>query len=181
MFEPVSALAICSTIGFAGVGNYSRSSSAISSDAFELRKAATAVTCAYEASQALFGPKEEAISKLLALVSECSERGWDGEDGCPISSSAVLAAESFIRALPDTMPLPELAADPDGAVSLDWITAPNRIFTVSTGSSGRLAFAWIDGADRGHAVARFDGERIPLKVLQGIKSIVTNGDLTVRA
>lgn len=71
--------------------------------------------------------------------------------------------------------MPGLAADPDGAVSLDWIVSRPRMFSVSCGPSGRLAYSWLDGTDRGHAVADFDGWTIPQRILHGIRSINCNG------
>jgi hypothetical protein len=77
-----------------------------------------------------------------------------------------------VRALPDGIPLPEFAPEPDGSISLDWILSRNRLFSVSIGHSSRLAFAWLDGADNGHGVARFDGQNVPPRVLEGIKCII---------
>jgi hypothetical protein len=46
------------------------------------------------------------------------------------------------------------------------------MFTLSIGTSNRLAFAWIDGSEKGHAVASFDGEKIPQKIIEGITAIM---------
>jgi hypothetical protein len=43
---------------------------------------------------------------------------------------------------------------------------------VSVGPSGRLAFAWLDGVEKGHGVVRFDGQDVPRRILEGIKAIV---------
>ena len=70
--------------------------------------------------------------------------------------------------------MPEIAVDPDGAVSLDWVPSRNRMLSISiSGEHDRLAYAWIDGADRGSAVSRFDGGTIPQRLLQAIASVST--------
>ena len=76
-----------------------------------------------------------------------------------------------MRVLPDDVPMPELAPEPDGAISLDWVHSRARVFSISAGRSDRLAYAWLDGTDSGHGVARFDGERIPPLVLDAIREI----------
>lgn len=146
--------------------------SAISAEARAVRKAATEVAQSTERSMALFGEKAAALSQLAALAIECAENGWDGDAAVGIDPIAVRAAERFIRALPEDRPLPEFAPDPDGSISLDWIAARNRLFSLSIGGNDRLAYAWLDGTDKGHGVARFDGQNVPPRVLEGIESIV---------
>ena len=48
-------------------------------------------------------------------------------------------------------------------LAFDWIVSRARVFSVSVGTTNRLAFAWIDGTDRGHGVARFDGDAVPAR------------------
>ena len=79
------------------------------------------VTDSVEQSFALFGDKAAALSRLAELVVECGDSGWDAEDAVAIDGLAALSVERFVRALPDGVPLPEFAPEPDGAISLDWI------------------------------------------------------------
>ena len=78
-------------------------------------------------------------------------------------------------------PVPEFAPEPDGSVSLDWIQSRTRLFSLSIGTSRRLAYAWLDGSDKGHAVSRFDGKHIPSRIQQGIREIVNYGHTSLRA
>jgi hypothetical protein len=146
--------------------------SAVSPEASVLHDAAAEVLESLERSQVLFGEKATALSRLAALAAECGEQGWDGQDAAAIDPMALLSATRFVRALPDEMPLPEFAPEPDGSISLDWIRSRNRLFSLSIGHSNRLAYAWLDGADKGHGVARFDGQNVPPRVLRDIASIV---------
>jgi hypothetical protein len=159
----------------AGGGN------AVSPEAYAVQQAAAEVVKSAERSQALFGEKAAALSQLAALATQCAEQGWDGENAAAIDPSAVLMAEHFLRALPDGIPLPEFAPEPDGSISLDWIRSRNRLFSLTVGRSNRLAYAWLDGADKGHGVARFDGQNVPPRVLEGIKGIVGQGHVGLRA
>ncbi|MGQ0525247.1 MAG: hypothetical protein ACT4P8_16500 [Betaproteobacteria bacterium] len=119
--------------------------------------------------------KVNAISRIWALANECSRPDWDGNGACPLDERAALAAVDFIRALPEGVPLPDLASEPDGSISLDWIQSRNRLFSLSVGPSNRLVYAWLDGADKGHAVARFDGVCAPPRILSGIEGIMKDG------
>jgi hypothetical protein len=113
------------------------------------------------------------ISQIWALVDECGEPGWDGDGGQPISEVAAKMAADFIGALREYAPLPEVAPEPDGFISLDWIQSRNRVFSLSIGEGRRLPYAWIDGTGHGHAVAVFDGKTVPPRILEGIRRIAT--------
>ena len=181
MPEPVSTtIGIC-WLGYAAAQGYARGSSAVSSEARAVRDAVCAVVDLTERSQALFGGKAAAISRLRALANQCAEPGWDSDGACAVSPIAVLLTEGFIRALPDSIPLPEFAPEPDGSLSLDWIQSRNCLFSISLGSNNRLAYAWLDGTDKGHAVARFDGDRIPPRIVEGIRAIMGYGNASLRA
>src|ERR1700730_14830426 len=99
---------------------------AISPEADAVHKAATEVAELAERSLALFGEKANALSQLAGMVTDCSEQSWDGNAAAPIDPVAVLSARRFVRALPDGVPLPEFAPEPDGSISLDWIRSHNQ-------------------------------------------------------
>jgi hypothetical protein len=169
MYQSIPTLGVIA--GFAAMWASANDGNAVSPEAQAVRAQAASVVKVLQQSQALFGPKAEAISQLMALAA--------GEQiANPIS---VLLAEQFVRVLPNAIPLPEFSIDPDGSISLDWIKARNQIFSLSVGANSRLAFAWLDGTDKGHAVARFDGQRVPERVIEGITSIATNGNASLLA
>jgi hypothetical protein len=155
--------------------------SAVSPEADTVHKAATKVAESTERSLALFGAKSVALSQLAAMAAECAENGWDGDAAVGIDPVALLSAKRLVRALPDYLPLPEFSPEPDGSISLDWIRSRTRLFSLSIGRSGRLAYAWLDGTDKGHGVARFDGQNVPTRVLEAIEGIVGRRHVGLRA
>jgi hypothetical protein len=177
MLETISIVGI--GLGYASLYPYAYGSSAISSEAQAIHKAVSTVVESAERSQVLFGEKSVAISQIVSLMKECAETGWDGDAAAPIDQAAIDTAVKFIRALPNDVPLPEFAPEPDGSISLDWIRSRNRLFSLSVGSTSRLAYAWLDGSDRGHGVAQFDGQRIPPRVIEGILGIMKHGNATI--
>ncbi len=180
MPEPISTIGLyCLT--YATLERYARCGSAISAEAQDAQSAATAVVASVEQSQFLFGKKSAAIAQLLDMAYECREVDWNGEGALAISPTAVFIAKAFVRLLPDDIPLPEFAPEPDGCVSMDWIQSRNRLFSLSVGTNHRIAYTWLDGTDKGHAVARFDEEEIPPRILEGIRGIADHGKSTIGA
>ena len=133
----------------------------------------------HETSESIFGAKSKLISELREIASECSDSNWDGYGAKGISEAVLIRAETFIRALPDSIPAPEISAEPDGQISFDWLPSRTRTFTLSVGSNTRLAYAWIDGANRGNAAVSYDGAALPERLLRELKYLTAN-DATVR-
>ncbi|HXA15706.1 MAG TPA: hypothetical protein VN380_01845 [Thermoanaerobaculia bacterium] len=152
---------------------------AVSPEAETIRRSVSAAMESMQQSIALFGPKTSAVSEILAVAAEHGEADWNGEGADPVSMPAVDQARAFIFALPFGFPMPGVAPEPDGSISLDWIYSRSCMFSISVGASDRLALAWLDGTDQGHAVARFDGERIPPLILERIREAM--GNAAVRA
>lgn len=178
MPEPVSlTLALA---GYAALNAAARNGTAVSRESIALRESACRAVALAERSFALFGTKANAISGIWALVAAHAEEGWDGDEARAISPEAGKIATSFVRALPDDLPMPEFAPEPDGSISLDWIQSRTRVFSISAGRRDRLAYAWLDGTDRGHGVARFEGDRIPSRVLDAIRQIVLPPNASIR-
>lgn len=180
MFGPVSTTVNLCCLGYAALNAYALPGSAVSAEAVSVTQAVSALIRSAEESQALFGTKAAAISQLKTLASECAEPDWDGNGASAIDSVALQNAVNLVRALPEDVPLPEFAPEPDGSISLDWIQSRHRLFSLSVGVSNRLAYAWLDGSDNGHGVARFDGCNVPERILTGIQSIMSPGNVTVR-
>lgn len=173
MLEPVSTL----TFG-APLYALTRPASAVSSEARHVRTYAERMVGRVESSAALFGKRGEVLGALEALVDSHAQDGWDGAAAAPVNRAAIELAMNFVRALPDGYEMPEIGVDPDGAVSLDWLPSRHRMLSISfTGGNNRLAYAWLNGTDRGSGVARFDRQAIPRQVLTALDVVgaITNG------
>src|ERR1700722_8876954 len=84
------------------------SAHAVSAEALSVRNGVAAVMSCLERSETLFGAKTDAISKLMSINDDTTEVG--------VSDAAIITSISFVRALPDNLPMPDFLADPDGAV-----------------------------------------------------------------
>lgn len=179
MPEPIS-IALSLGLGYDVLYGYGRSNTAISSEAESATKAVARLLESKERSQSLFGKKALALSSLMELANECADDDWDGYGSAAIDPLSVWNAEDFIRALPDNLPMPEVSAEPDGSVSFDWTRSRNQIFSVSVGTSNRLAYAWLDGTERGHSVVNFDGTNTPPRMLTDLNSSLNYGPAALR-
>lgn len=170
MPEPVLTTALGAYVaGYAALYGCGRRDTAVSQ---EIRSARIEAAKYFERSQALFGAKAAAISSLHEIADECSGENWDGYGAEPINLLALWNAEDLIRALPDGFPVPEVAPEPDGSISLDWTESVTRRLSASIGPSNRFAFAWLNGTERGHAVVAFEGVTLPDLFISVIESIV---------
>ncbi len=122
-------------------------------------------------SETLSGHRQQAIRELRELTRECVADNWDGAGAVRIQGRTENFAEKFIRTLPYGTPMPELAASPDGSISLDWMPERGRMLSLLVGPDSRLPFAWIDRENRGHGVADFDGVSIPSNFLDRLLPI----------
>jgi hypothetical protein len=93
---------------------------------------------------------ESALNELEEARNEASVQGWNGYDARPMNPEAYSNAKIFLQSMPSTAPFPEISADPDGDVALDWSFSPGKALSVSIGPSGRCTFAWM----RGHRTYR---------------------------
>ena len=150
---------------------------AVYDEAVVIREKALGMSRHVESSWALFDSKEDALTRLYELAAECAEADWDGYDAEAVSQSAVEHSAYFIRRLPEDLPLPEISVEPDGEIALDWSPTPTQTFSVSIGTANRMACAWVNGTEHGHAVAYSNNGEIPSRILQEIQRI-TNDDST---
>ncbi len=157
------------------------SMSGVSFEADQIQNAGAGLQRSVEESHSLFGAKAKAIEELNQLALDCSQPNWDGYDAVPISMGALVNAEAFIRALPSNLPLPEFCPEPDGSISVDWIVSRLQLLSLSISGSNRIAYAWLDGTDKGHAVARFDGVTVPQRIVEAIRSTVRSSHVAIGA
>jgi len=173
VFKP--AILAASATSMAAWGGYAVPTSGVSDDAFSINENIKRFAQQQELSESLFGIKAQLLSDLQGLATECAEDDWDGYGAEAVSESVLIRAEAFIRALPENIPTPELSAEPDGEISFDWLPSRTKTFSLSVNAGNRVAYAWIDGANRGHAAELFDGRMLPVRALEELQRVVVDG------
>lgn len=110
------------------------------------------------------------IDPLLETFAETSAQGWDGYEARPVVNATVNKAWQFIQTLPAHLPDPEISADPDGDIALDWMESRDRMLSVSIRDNGDLHYAGVFGRSKVHGVDSFD-DAIPEVLLQAIARV----------
>lgn len=144
---------------------------AVSKPAHSMRDAALSAASWLEASVWFFGNRASLISELAQIQHECAASNWDGAGARPVSEFSIARSVSFVRALPRGLQNPDVAPAPDGSVTFEWTIGRHRRFMVSIAGSDRIAYAWLDGTDSGHAVARFSGASLPRQVKETMRAV----------
>jgi len=114
---------------------------------------------------------ERAMAELEEVRLEANQVGWDGYGALPLNPQAYHFARVFINALPTTAPSPEVGADTDGEVSLDWIFGDRKALTVSIGPTGRCTYAWMLGRDTQRGTGWIEDE-IPATIVFALGQLV---------
>lgn len=96
-------------------------------------------------------PTIEAALREIAI--DCRHANWDGEGASPVAEATVLLAgriaQSLFVLLPKGTPAPDVIAEHDGEISLNWSVDPTRMFSMSIGDHGKINFAGQFGSEGG--------------------------------
>jgi hypothetical protein len=101
-------------------------------------------------SHALGFAAKGTFQQLDEVFEECSSEGWDGERAKPISVEVLRCARRFLRLFPLGMEAPEVGAEPDGAITLEWYRSPNKVISISINPDDRVYWAALIGTSRRH-------------------------------
>jgi len=127
------------------------------------------------ASYAVSHKLECALEELEAVRNEASVEGWDGYGAKAMKLEAYILAKRFLESLPTTAPRPEISADPDGDVALDWSFGPRMALSVSLNENGRCTFAAMRGYRTLRGTDWFD-DGIPGQVANILSQIAPKAD-----
>lgn len=103
-------------------------------------------------SEALGGGYKEISYKLDEIFRECSKEGWDGADAKPILEATLRNTKIFLKKFPLGVKSPEVGAEPDGAITLEWYKSPSKVISISIHPDEKLYFAAIIGVKKRHGV-----------------------------
>ena len=114
---------------------------------------------------------EGTLNELDAIRDEARVEGWNGYGARPLNPDAYQNAKLFLAALPPTAPVPEVSADPDGDVALDWIFGPQKALSISIGPTGRCTFAWMRGMRTYRGTDWLDDNGIPTPIAAALSQL----------
>ena len=106
-----------------------------------------------------FGERNRRIfSQFKSSISDYVIPDWDGYGALPVSTMTCTKALLFLSSLPVSVRLPDISADPDGAITMEWYRSPEWIFSLSINRDGKLDYAAIFGDKKEHGSMYFNDE-----------------------
>jgi hypothetical protein len=108
---------------------------------------------------------------LVTLPHKYRGKNWDGLEAAPIPESAFQEARTFLRKLPPSVPMPEVIAEPDGYLGIEWYTNKWLLYVVSFNGSGVLSCSGLIGSERIYG-SRYMDEGIPAEILRNIAKVL---------
>jgi hypothetical protein len=101
-------------------------------------------------SNALGFAAKGTFQQLEEVFEECSSEGWDGERAKPISVEVLQCTRRFLSLFPLGIEAPEIGAEPDGSITLEWYRSPNKVVSISINPDDWVYWAALIGASRRH-------------------------------
>ena len=86
-------------------------------------------------------PRIESLAAQIEQILGESNQGVDSQVCVPVDTNTAHQALRFAQLLPWSLPMPEVAPEPDGEISFDWLGPSGKMFSVSVNKAGRAAYA----------------------------------------
>lgn len=120
-----------------------------------------------ERSIALGKPYEDARTALALVTREASVPNWDGYDARQIEPATYENALRFLQNLPRSVPAPEISAEPDGEIALDWHVEGVGTLSVSIGPGSVVNYAGLFGKNKVYGT-EYWGDEIPGPIIDNV-------------
>jgi hypothetical protein len=116
--------------------------------------------------------REQALQALAAQAESCAQPGWDGHGAEPVSDETCRHARRVLTALPVSVPMPTIGAEPDGHLTLEWYRSPSRVLSLSVGPAGELNYAALLGETSRRTGSEVLGSELPHDLIDLINEIL---------
>jgi hypothetical protein len=104
---------------------------------------------------------------MALLISDATDK-----ETIAVNEDTARQAMTFAILLPKSLPIPEVAADPDGEISFDWIGKAGKMFSASIGADGRISYAGrFSDKSKIHGIEQLS-DTCPREILLGIEKAV---------
>ena len=113
---------------------------------------------------------EMALENLNEVYEECSEEDWDGYEAVPVSYQTFFEASRLLRMFPPSLPMPDILAEPDGSIGLEWYRRRGFSFAISLGGKDTIYYAGIFGKNETHGKEEFT-DFVPENILENLRRL----------
>lgn len=101
---------------------------------------------------------QKTLDSLSDVFEDCKHLDWDGHGALPVEQDTMAAAYALIESCPRGVPQPEIGAEPDGCITLEWRKSPVRVLSLSVDPDGILHYAGLFGSRRSHGTMPMNQE-----------------------
>lgn len=115
--------------------------------------------------------RRDDIDVRLSIDSCYQKANWNGEGADPIPDTAIEEARTFLYGFPPALPLPDVIAEPDGYLGLEWYRNRRLLYVVSFNGQGTLSCSGLIGPTKVYGTYYMD-DGIPSEILRTIARIV---------
>ena len=121
-------------------------------------------------SIAIGEPKRAAQVEIDLAFKNAQVDDWDGLGSAAVEPNTHAYASYFWSLLPSRTPMPDIWADRDSEICLEWDMGPRRVFSVCVGRDGTLTFAALFGHRKNNGVEHIE-EALPETVSTNLNRI----------
>jgi len=93
--------------------------------------------------------------RIEEIAAECSLPGWDGYGANAVTTAAVMEARAFGEVIDPSLIVPEVGAEPDGALTFEWHRSARQTLSVSVHGSRLLHYAALLGTEKIYGTEEF--------------------------
>jgi len=129
-----------------------------------IRKSFRAIWETLQQSISLGQQANGTVDRLVDVYLSCASRNWDGYGAEPVTMNTTAIAYLFLQALPLGSSSPDVGADPDGDITLEWYKGPTHLLSLSIAPDMKVHFAATLGERTAFGAEPFDGTIIPAPI-----------------
>lgn len=113
--------------------------------------------------------RKEAIDSVMDAFAESRQAG----EIAPISELTCKETIEFLRKLPSTLPIPEVIAEPNGDLALEWFVSNYYSFLVGFSGKGITTYAGLFGRGQKTYGTELISEAIPSSVIENVRRVLS--------
>ncbi|MDA0739195.1 MAG: hypothetical protein O2999_03955 [Nitrospirae bacterium] len=121
-----------------------------------------------------FQKTKDSINSIIDVFRKRCEPNWDGYDAEPVSIEACKEAAKFLQKLPSTIPLPEIIAEPDGDIGLEWHVNNRNLFVIGFAGKEILSYSGLFGKGSKASGTEYFTDSIPHVIIENIRRVLAH-------
>jgi hypothetical protein len=124
-----------------------------------------------ERTETLGGAAAQFADEFASTISGCRIEGWDGYGAMAVNDETISTAWRFAQVIPLGICRPSIGAEPDGHITFEWYSKPDKTLSVSVDGFGNLHYSALLGPECHYGTESFVG-LVPFRILELIYQVI---------